>query len=450
MALPGVVIKIAGDAKNAVTSIDNVGEALKRLPGDAAKAAQGVGTHASNLSRAVRKTSDDAETDSKKVGKSFSGMEDSAIGAATGIGEAFSSGGGIASGIGGLGEVVESFAGSFGPLGLAVGAAGGVILGAVSSFVGNANKKFEELKAKAGEVYESLIEGQGNLDAAYKKAAVEDFIKDNYKLVDALRAVAGPKGLMNLRESLGGSRDAQYALNQQIADGIGKLEKEQAPLQRKLDNGIALTEAERKQYEQNKDRLKQLGDLTKKTNDNADAVGLAKDEYDLLTDTMKATKDQTKTFTEMNDRANDSLYGTQDAAKKARTAMEHLWESAPKDAAAWDPINQRWLDKFGKPIKTGRQQGGQVTAGEPYMVGESGPETFVPSSNGYIMPTGGGWVATGGSTAPLTVHVHLHAAVTTPQVVREAAPTITRAVVDAARRSGMRVPAGVYTDMGRP
>jgi|SRR6185369_12944098 len=42
---------------------------------------------------------------------------------------------------------------------------------------------------------------------------------------------------------------------------------------------------------------------------------------------------------------------------------------------------------------SGRASGGPVTAGQPYIVGENQPELFVPSSNGYIMPS----VPAGGS-----------------------------------------------------
>ena len=43
-----------------------------------------------------------------------------------------------------------------------------------------------------------------------------------------------------------------------------------------------------------------------------------------------------------------------------------------------------------------RAEGGPVTGGQPYIVGERGPELFVPSGTGSIIPNGG---AVGG-TAP--------------------------------------------------
>jgi hypothetical protein len=47
-----------------------------------------------------------------------------------------------------------------------------------------------------------------------------------------------------------------------------------------------------------------------------------------------------------------------------------------------------------------RANGGSVSAGTPYVVGERGAELFVPSSNGTIVPNGG----MGGSTINLTVN----------------------------------------------
>lgn len=59
-------------------------------------------------------------------------------------------------------------------------------------------------------------------------------------------------------------------------------------------------------------------------------------------------------------------------------------------------INVNWtgdlgeLDHIGKPgVASGyREEGGPVTRGGSYVVGEEGPEMFVPSTNGYIVPAG--------------------------------------------------------------
>ena len=44
----------------------------------------------------------------------------------------------------------------------------------------------------------------------------------------------------------------------------------------------------------------------------------------------------------------------------------------------------------GLPTSGGRAVGGPVDTGRAYTVGESGPELFVPSTAGQIVPNGGG------------------------------------------------------------
>lgn len=58
---------------------------------------------------------------------------------------------------------------------------------------------------------------------------------------------------------------------------------------------------------------------------------------------------------------------------------------------------------FGGGKPAGRQHGGYVGAGKPYMVGERGPELFLPRNSGTIVPAGAG--AGGGNiTINMTVH----------------------------------------------
>jgi hypothetical protein len=44
------------------------------------------------------------------------------------------------------------------------------------------------------------------------------------------------------------------------------------------------------------------------------------------------------------------------------------------------------------PDIPGRAKGGPVSAGQPYVVGEKGPELFVPTRSGTVIPNGGGGV----------------------------------------------------------
>jgi lambda family phage tail tape measure protein len=47
-------------------------------------------------------------------------------------------------------------------------------------------------------------------------------------------------------------------------------------------------------------------------------------------------------------------------------------------------------DILGETALPGRASGGPVYAGQGYVVGERGPESFVPNTSGYVMPSGGG------------------------------------------------------------
>lgn len=66
-----------------------------------------------------------------------------------------------------------------------------------------------------------------------------------------------------------------------------------------------------------------------------------------------------------------------------------------------------------------RASGGPVSSGQPYIVGEEGPEWFVPSQNGTVLPNGT-QPAAGGNTIYITVEV-------TPDMIRDAATLETNA-----------------------
>jgi len=63
-----------------------------------------------------------------------------------------------------------------------------------------------------------------------------------------------------------------------------------------------------------------------------------------------------------------------------------------------------------------RAMGGPVNAGSPYMVGEKGPELFVPSSSGSIVPNGA-MGSSGGSAGGVTVNYNIAAGVSRAELV---------------------------------
>lgn len=75
----------------------------------------------------------------------------------------------------------------------------------------------------------------------------------------------------------------------------------------------------------------------------------------------------------------------------------------------------------------GRATGGPVSQGRPYLVGERGPEVFVPGSSGRIENVGGG-----GRDVRVSIALHAPAG-SEPQALRQSSRQLARAVRSAIR-----------------
>jgi hypothetical protein len=102
-----------------------------------------------------------------------------------------------------------------------------------------------------------------------------------------------------------------------------------------------------------------------------------------------------------------------DAADEVRDFFNMQPGNAPARISSGIGSHARDMTRSGP----GRQHGGPVHSGNPYLVGERGPEIFVPSANGHINPGGG-------MTANITINAGLGA---DPNA-------ISRAVVEALQR----------------
>lgn len=101
----------------------------------------------------------------------------------------------------------------------------------------------------------------------------------------------------------------------------------------------------------------------------------------------------------------DALIGVIDGTKTAAEAFKAFAQSVVNDLtriAIRSAITGPLATAFGAGLP-GRAAGGPVAAGMPYIVGERGPELFVPKSMGTIVPNR---VAsrTGGSTISVVIH----------------------------------------------
>mgnify|MGYP003109400159 FL=1 len=90
-----------------------------------------------------------------------------------------------------------------------------------------------------------------------------------------------------------------------------------------------------------------------------------------------------------------------------------------------------------------REKGGPVTAGRPYLVGEKGPELFVPGQSGGIVPNHGLAMAGGGDTnVNITYEIKAFDSKGATAAIAEQAPTIVGIVEQSFRKRGKRGPLG--------
>lgn len=82
-------------------------------------------------------------------------------------------------------------------------------------------------------------------------------------------------------------------------------------------------------------------------------------------------------------------------------------------------LPDNWFDLYtGRSSFPGRAGGGPVDAGSPYLVGERGPELFVPNSSGTVVP--------GGGSASVVNHIYVNG--TAEDVAKKVAAEIMRTV----------------------
>ena len=109
-------------------------------------------------------------------------------------------------------------------------------------------------------------------------------------------------------------------------------------------------------------------------------------------------------------------------------AQMQAYATALGGTVAWDDYHNPYVQM------PGRASGGPVSAGSPYVVGERGPEVFVPSATGTIVPHGAAGV--GGLT--VRTDVVINGSVLGNQ--QEIARTVGEAVMQSLRNAGVRLP----------
>lgn len=120
-----------------------------------------------------------------------------------------------------------------------------------------------------------------------------------------------------------------------------------------------------------------------------EATNAAKMTHDLFTDALRGLEDAFVEFAKTGKLSFKSLADSM-IADMARIAFRAAITPILQGASGW------LTGTFGKLIGSffggARAEGGPVSSGRAYLVGEGGPELFVPGSSGSIVPNGGGSV----------------------------------------------------------
>jgi len=145
---------------------------------------------------------------------------------------------------------------------------------------------------------------------------------------------------------------------------------------------------------------------------------------------LKLTKEQTATTAQLNKLTEESSKIFMDAGGIIAQGFEDAILSGQKlgevvRALGQDLLRLVFRQQITAPLAKGigdalfagfRAEGGPVSAGSPYVVGEKGPELFVPSSSGSIVPNGA-MGSSGGGSGGVTVNYNIAAGVSRAELV---------------------------------
>lgn len=246
------------------------------------------------------------------------------------------------------------------------------------------------------------------------------------------------------------------------------LSKEDARIQKEADDAVEATT--RKQDERTRSEAERLNNLARQYKDLIDPIEQFRRKLaevdDLLSRGLLSEDEATAAKFEIEidiDETNRKINGLRDDIDKTKSAAEELGltmasalgevitgggkASDVMRALAQDivqifvrkqvlePLSAGIGSVLGSIFGGGKALGGPVSGGTPYIVGEQGPELFVPASNGTIVPNN----AMGGG---VSVVQNISFSANTPAAVRDAvyalAPQLTAAAIAGVRNDRNR------------
>lgn len=326
--MPSITLTIDGDANEAVSAVNDTAQALSSLPGAAQAADSGM--------QNVGKTG-------LVVNQAFRGLKGEAVQA----GNLLESFGASASGAGGVLGQLGSAAQSAGSnlQAVATAAMAGSVFGPWGTLIGAAVGGLQALAGSAGAATPALTAVQQA--AADSGAAMELAAKDGQMI---FTGVPGQAGI---------ARDAIYAT---VAGLLQYGGASGAAAQGSSGFGSSAEEV--------------AGALM----DVVGASDAAAGGYANVTNASQALAASQATLAGRLMATGNGLSVVADMAANAGMSLQQMSQNYGTQNVTEAPA---WTPAF-------RASGGPVAMGRAYVVGEEGPELFVPSSSGQIVPSGGG------------------------------------------------------------
>ena len=233
--------------------------------------------------------------------------------------------------------------------------------------VGAEESNLEKVRS-TGATAEEIAEAERELEDA--KLSVQDALDRQRESQDELARATD-----EYRQIVDGVREGDAKYVELTAEVLKAEDDRQASLKDLENANLAVEDAQIRVKKAQDDLLKEKENYRKVV----DGLMDTDQEYiDLSADVVEATDDQTRAAKNLRDAQYDAAKAT-DAVREAEEQLR-LSRKEQRVAASGVP---------------GRAFGGPVAGGRPYMVGERGPELFVPTSSGTIIPNnrvGGGGV----------------------------------------------------------
>jgi hypothetical protein len=277
-----------------------------------------------------------------------------------------------------------------------------------------------------------------DVGAAYKKALGTDFI-DGADISKRADALAAQRAANDIKKKSGGSAKGDAAGSSQKA----KKEKPDFSLLGFYEEFFA------KEFEKNDESLAKMAeDQIRSLLETVPEMAKMSDEMEAI---ISRNEELNNSFDAIGQSVSNSFKGMLTGAMSFRDAMKGIISAVIDELWRLFVVQQivgvvkgALGSVFGLPTVPGKAIGGSVGKNRPYMVGEQGPELFIPGGSGTIIPNRN--LPSGGGGSPISISVDARGS-NDPAAVRaqvqqgilEAAPAII-AAAESRTIAGLRRP----------